>query len=174
MMSMWQSVAIMSRHQNHTPLGAVFTDLVLEVFRLNGQLLVAGDQMTRGAGLTSARWQVLGAVEIAGYPLTVAQIGRRMGLSRQAVQRVANDLRKQGFVTFEENPDHKRASLITLTGRGKEALAEMGNVQANWANGLADGMDPARLAAALCVLQELQKRCETTRNVPKPVNENNP
>ena len=37
------------------------TELVLDVFRLNGLLLAAGDHLTAGEGLTAARWQVLGS-----------------------------------------------------------------------------------------------------------------
>ena len=48
-----------------TPEAVLLTRLVLELFRLNGRLLAAGDAMTRDLGLTSARWQVLGAVRLA-------------------------------------------------------------------------------------------------------------
>jgi len=47
------------------------TNLILEIFRVNGLLLAAGDRLTRDLGLTSARWQVLGA--LAEGPLTAAQ-----------------------------------------------------------------------------------------------------
>jgi hypothetical protein len=39
------------------------TDLILETFRLNGELLTAGDRLVADLSLTSARWQVLGAVD---------------------------------------------------------------------------------------------------------------
>ena len=58
----------------HTPAGAALTELVLTVFRVNGLLLDAGDRMTKDLGLTSARWQVMGALEQG--PLTAAQIAR--------------------------------------------------------------------------------------------------
>ncbi|MDH3233798.1 MAG: MarR family transcriptional regulator, partial [Alphaproteobacteria bacterium] len=38
------------------------TALILETFRLNGRLLAAGDRLVGDLGLTSARWQVLGAI----------------------------------------------------------------------------------------------------------------
>jgi hypothetical protein len=37
--------------------GNAFTELILEVFRLNGLLLEAGDRLTHPVGLSSARWQ---------------------------------------------------------------------------------------------------------------------
>ncbi len=145
----------------HTSEAAALTDLILEVFRLNGQLLAAGDRLTKPVGLTSARWQVLGAIDLAGHPMTVAQIARRMGVSRQSVQRIANDLVGLDFVTFENNPDHVRAKLIILSAKGREALEHINAVQIEWSNALAGGMDAARLIGALEVLRKLRLRSET-------------
>ncbi len=130
----------MGQADRHTPEGALFTELVLEVFRLNGRLLAAGDELTRDLGLTSARWQVLGALELAAEPLPVARIARSMGITRQAVQRVANELAEEGFVRFAANPDHKRAKLVTPTERGRDAYARASQRQARWANRIAAGL----------------------------------
>jgi len=56
-----------------TESGEALTDLILEVFRLNGALLDAGNQLSKPHGLTSARWQVMGAIDLAGHAMTVAQ-----------------------------------------------------------------------------------------------------
>ena len=76
--------------KKRTPEGEALTLIILETFRLNGALLEAGNQLTKPFELTSARWQVMGPV--SEQPLTVAQIARRMGLARQGVQRIVNDL----------------------------------------------------------------------------------
>ena len=146
-----------------TPAAIALTRLVLEIFRLNGQLLVEGDRLTKPLDLTSARWQVLGAIELAGQAMSVAQISRRMGLSRQAVQRVANDLKKHGFISFEDNPDHIRAKLIVPTRKGQEALAQIELVQLKWSNALASGIDEVRLVDAFDVLRTMSARCETLK-----------
>ena len=83
-----------------TATGEALTNLILEVFRFNGAMLDAGNRLTKPYGMTSARWQVMGAIDLAGQPVTVAQIARRMGLARQGVQRIANDLEELGMVTF--------------------------------------------------------------------------
>jgi hypothetical protein len=57
------------KHTTHTPAGAATTELILETFRLNGLLLEAGDRLVADIGLTSARWQVLGAIALAPVPL---------------------------------------------------------------------------------------------------------
>jgi DNA-binding MarR family transcriptional regulator len=110
------------------------TDLILEVFRLNGRLLAAGDALTRPFGQTSARWQVLGA--IADEPRTVASIARTMGLARQSVQRTADVLEDDGIVEFVPNPAHRRAKLVRLTRRGRRILDRTTEAQVGWANKL--------------------------------------
>src|SRR5262245_55844783 len=100
------------------PPEALLTDLILEVFRLNGVLLAEGDRLVADLGLTSARWQVLGAVALAEAPMPVAWIARNMGLTRQAVQRVVNELSVEGVLDFADNPHHRRAKLVVLSDRG--------------------------------------------------------
>src|SRR5437016_12492641 len=88
------------------------TELMLEVFRLNGRLLASGDRLVADIGLSSARWQVLGAIALAGPHLPVAHIARNMGLTRQAVRRLVNELAADGLVAFATNPHHRRARLV--------------------------------------------------------------
>lgn len=136
------------------------TNLVLEVFRLNGQLLIAGDRLAATAGLTAARWQVMGAIELAGQPLSVAQIGRRMGLSRQAVQRIANDLNRLGFLTFSPNPDHARAKLAALSEKGIAALEQINTVQAQWIEQLGQNLSTEEIKDNLKLLRALRSKNE--------------
>jgi DNA-binding MarR family transcriptional regulator len=145
----------------HTSAGRTFTDLVLEVFRLNGRLLSAGDRLTKPVGLTSARWQVLGALEDQGR--SVAQIARKMGLARQNVQRLADVLEKEGIVAYAPNPDHRRAKLVCLTERGKKALEELGRRQAAWANQIASCARDSDMKLALDVLTKLRSAVESSQ-----------
>lgn len=73
-----------------TDRGLEFSELLVEVFRVNGLLLAAGDEVARPAGLTSARWQILGVVD--HEPATVARIARTMGLARPTVRQTADVL----------------------------------------------------------------------------------
>ena len=63
---------------NQSQKGLLFTEIVLEVFKLGGFLVSEGDQMGQEYGITSARWKILGALFLAGEPQTVPQIARRM------------------------------------------------------------------------------------------------
>ena len=145
-----------------TPAGDAFSALVVRLFRLNGLVAAEGDALARPAGQTTARWQVLAAVE--GGPATVAQIARMLGLARQSVQRVADVLESAGLVRFEDNPRHRRARLVGLTPRGRTALTTIQAAQRPWANelGAAIGERNLRQANELLdrVLRELSERRE--------------
>ena len=90
--------------------------------------------LAAASGQTSARWQVLAMVE--DEPHTVAETARTLGLARQSVQRVADVLQADGLVTFEDNPRHRRARLVTLTPSGRTTLEAIQAVQRPWADAL--------------------------------------
>jgi DNA-binding MarR family transcriptional regulator len=139
---------------------AAVTELILEVFRLNGHLLAAGDALVRDLGLTSARWQVIGAIALSPVPLPVSQVARNMGLSRQGVQRIANELESQGILRFEPNPHHRRAKLVLLTEQGRALYDAAAKRQKPWASALANGLPIARVEAARDLLRTLRRRLE--------------
>ena len=151
----------MTPRSARTPEGDAATDVVLRTFRANGAFLAAGDRLAAEEGLTSARWQVLGAVALAGRPLTVAQIARRMGLTRQSVQASVNRLLRDALVEARENPDHRRSPLIALTKLGRAKYARLQRRQVTWINELAAGLKPSELSTAARVLQELSNRLDT-------------
>ena len=143
-----------------TPAAEALTDLILEVFRVNGDLLAVGNRLTRSFGQSSARWQILGALR--NHPHTVAGIARDMGLARQSVQRTADLLASDGLVEYADNPAHRRSKLVRLTPFGTEILALISGRQVAWTNQLAEAMPVGEkeLRAALEVLRHLRVELE--------------
>lgn len=95
-----------------------------EVARLRGRMRALFADTRAISGLPEMELTVLTAVVNAAAPPTVAQIGRSLGHPRQVVQRAANRLAEVGLVTFAENPEHKRASLIVATETGRALKAD--------------------------------------------------
>jgi DNA-binding MarR family transcriptional regulator len=149
----------------HTPGGRALTDVVLELFRLNNRMLNAGDRLVSDLGLTSARWQVLGTIVAAERAQPVAWLARDMGGNRQNVQRIVNDLAAEGLVAFQPNPHHRRAQLVILTNKGKEAFSAAMDVQTPWINRLADGLRVAEIEATHKVISTLRHRLETNGDI---------
>jgi DNA-binding MarR family transcriptional regulator len=131
---------------SRTVAGDALSELVVNVFRLDGMLTDVGDALAEPAGQTTARWRVLAAVE--HRPLSVAQIARAWGFARQSVQRVADVLERDGLVSYEENPAHRRAQLVVLTPQGRSALRRIQAAQREWANATSEriGTDELRTA----------------------------
>lgn len=145
---------------SRTPDGDVATEVILSTFRANGLLVAGGDVLSASEDLTSARWQVLGAIALAGRPLTVPQIARRMGLTRQSVHATVNRLVADRLVELAPNVDHRRSRLVRLTELGERRYASLDRRQAAWVNGLADGIGRTELETTARVLGELCRRLE--------------
>jgi DNA-binding MarR family transcriptional regulator len=136
-----------------TEAAELLTEIVLLIFRLEADFIAAAEEIAAPAGLTAARWKVLGAV--LGQPRTVAEIGRVMGLARQSVQRLADILVEEGLAAYSDNPDHKSARLFTPTKQGRAAVARLAERQANWANRVTCDLTAKKLAACRDTLKEL-------------------
>jgi DNA-binding MarR family transcriptional regulator len=133
-----------------TPAGDAFSALVVLVFQLDGALASAGDTLARPAGHSTARWRVLAAVD--NEPRTVSQVARLWGLARQSVQRVSDDLVREGWAAYQENPGHRRAQLLRLTPRGRRAIGRIKAAQRPWADAVGAEIGEADLRRAADVL----------------------
>lgn len=141
-----------------TPSAEALTDLILTLFRVNNATLVWGDRLVRPFGLTSARWQIMGAIAYADRPQPVAWLARDLGANRQNVQRIVNELAREGLIEFQDNPHHKRAQLVVLTAAGKRAYDEAIRSWDPAAEYLARGLSSDEMATTLRVLSALRTR----------------
>lgn len=149
------------RKAQRTPTGDAVTKLILDLFRLSSLLLTAGDRLVTRLGLTSARWQVLGTIVAADRSQPVAWLARDMGANRQNVQRIVNDLQKEGLVAFQSNPHHRRAQLVVLTEKGKQTFDAAMRLQAPWVNELSEDLQVKDIETTHSVMTTLRKRLES-------------
>lgn len=144
----------------YSPSGSAFSNIILEIFRLNGRLLAEGDRMMAPLGLTSARWQVLGAIGTAGKDDTVSGLARNMGLTRQGVQRIVSELAKDGIVELIGNPNHRRAKLVVMTAHGNNLYTSTFDIQSPWVNAVAATIEADSINAAAATLHALRLQIE--------------
>jgi DNA-binding MarR family transcriptional regulator len=97
--------------------------LIADVAELIGHSRATSDALARSVGQTVARWHLLSV--LSGGPHTVAAAARRLGLARQSVQRVSNDLLAEGLAVSTPDPSDARAPLIELTESGRQLVAEL-------------------------------------------------
>jgi DNA-binding MarR family transcriptional regulator len=139
---------------------------MLDLFRLNSLLLTAGDRLVAPLGLTSARWQILGAIVAADRPQPVAWLARNLGANRQNVQRIINDLHGEGLVAFDANPHHRRAQLVVLTDKGGQTYDAAMRLQAPWINNLSDGLLVKDIETVQRVITALRTKLEGPEDAP--------
>ncbi|MGK5742714.1 MarR family winged helix-turn-helix transcriptional regulator [Micromonospora sp. URMC 103] len=97
--------------------------LIADVYELAGESRRSSEELAGEQGQTAARWHVLSVLSDGAR--TVASAARRLGLARQSVQRVVDNLVTAGLVTLHDNPDHVRAPLVALTEEGRTTLAAL-------------------------------------------------
>jgi DNA-binding MarR family transcriptional regulator len=136
-----------------TEAGAAATEVILTTFRLNARLMEVAQELGAHGGLTAAWWQVLGG--ILDQPRSVAAIGRRMGMTRQGVQRVADLLVERGLAEYRPNPDHRRAKLLACTEAGYWAIRQISLVQHPFANKVGAELGTEELRATLATMRRL-------------------
>jgi DNA-binding MarR family transcriptional regulator len=115
-------------------------------------------RMFSDTGMTGARMRVASVLAAPETARTVPQIARTLGLTRQAVQRVADDLAERGLAAWRENPEHRRAHLLQLTSEGRAAYGEGLQRKALWAQAMSEGLTPAWLAVATELLGLMSRR----------------
>jgi DNA-binding MarR family transcriptional regulator len=148
----------LARNNTNTAATAAMVEFVSQSFRLNSRLQLTADRMARDVGLSAARWQMLSVVGQATKPLTISDIARSMGLARQSVQRVADALSEEGLISYQPNPKHQRASLVTMTKQAATLLEQLDNRRIAWAREVADTLQVADIKAANAVLQAISEK----------------
>ena len=119
--------------------------IVADIYELAGGFRRVGEGIARTIGQTQARWQVLSAA--SDMPKTVPQIARRLGVSRQNVQHIAEALVGASLARFVDNPDHRRSPHLVLTGEGQTTLATLTRVARRHHQALARSLEGLDLIA---------------------------
>lgn len=118
--------------------------LYSEMFAAASVGRAVGEMIAAREGQTQTRWQTMWTIEAAGA-LSVPQIARRLGTSRQNEQRVVRELVDAGLAEFAPNPDHKTSPLARLTPRGAEVLASINGAAATCNQQILDRMGDSQV-----------------------------
>lgn len=143
-----------------TEISRLMSAAVVALFQANGKLLEWGDTFTAPFGLTSARWQILGAIALAGQKQTAPQIAEKMGVSRQGAQKQLNLLVDDGLIVKIPNPSHQRSPHYLLTERGDKLFEKVNfawQTHANKAGEAFSAEDLETTLRTLCLISRLHQ-----------------
>src|SRR3546814_15082052 len=93
-------------------------------------------------------------------PETVARLARNMGLTRQSLQRVVNEMVDDGMLCLLDNPHHVRSRLVTMTAKGRKTFAAPLELQDPWVKALSARIARYRFSVACPFLKPLPARLE--------------
>jgi DNA-binding MarR family transcriptional regulator len=147
-------------HYKKTPASNALTDLIRAVLRLNATAQKSGTRLMRGTGITNARWQTLSELFALEKRVTVSELARHMGLTRQAVQRLADDMVADGLVEFAENPGNARSMHLRPTTASKATYHEALEREWQWINAIAEDLDEAQITGAVALLEGITKKMQ--------------
>jgi DNA-binding MarR family transcriptional regulator len=97
--------------------GQVLHDLFREIFELHSVLSKIMDRVHAKAGFSTSQKKIMQTLDYMGSA-TVPDMAASLGVSRQFVQTVCNDLLALGLLKFRDNPRHKRSKIASLTDQG--------------------------------------------------------
>ncbi|WP_051012442.1 MarR family winged helix-turn-helix transcriptional regulator [Desulfobacula toluolica] len=146
----------MTSHVSEIKPGKIIHNLFLEVFALHDVLFGIMDKVHEQAGLATSQHKVILVLTHTG-PVTVPDIADRLGVSRQFVQTVCNQLSSRGFLQFIDNPRHKRSKLAVLTDPGRTAFQAAQQKENEIIERALPDLDPEKTAQACRLLKTIRQ-----------------
>ena len=139
--------------------GKALHDLFREVFKLQAALSAIMDTVHEQAGLSTSQHKIMRAVSQIG-PATVPDVAAVLGVSRQFVQTVCNNLLSCEYIKFRANPRHKRSKLVALTERGRNAFQQARRNENKIIEQALPGIDPQKAIEARKLLASIRTAVE--------------
>ena len=140
-----------------TPEGEAVFRLMLEVLQTFHRLRAVGAEEGAVTASGGGSWGLMRSLAEGG-PQTVPAIARARPVSRQYIQKLADELAAEGLVEFVDNPGHKRSKLVRLTQAGRTRYRSVSGRIQQLADQLGRGLDVKELAAAAEVIAQLRAR----------------
>lgn len=132
-------------------------DELLDQVRLLWHVTVqAGERLHEGEAVTLGMRAVLEFLEVNG-PRAVPEIARIRHVTRQHIQVLVNGLLELQLVSLDDNPAHRRSSLVRLTSEGQKAIARMRRRERHFLDGLELSAKPNELRQAAAVLSAVRE-----------------
>lgn len=127
---------------------------------MNTTVQKSGTRLMRGTGITNARWQALSELFALEKRVTVSELARHLGLTRQAVQRLADDMASDGLVEFVENSSDARAMHLLLTEAGRATYHSALEREWQWTNAIATDFDAEEIDRAVAIVEAITQKMQ--------------
>jgi DNA-binding MarR family transcriptional regulator len=149
----------MAKNNVKNRVGESLHDLFKEVFALQTMLARVMDKVHEQAGLSTPQRRVIQLLNRLGAA-TVPDMAFELGVSRQSVQVICNDLFSRNLIEFTDNPRHKRSKLVILTEPGHHAFQQAQQKEYQVIEQLFQGIEIEKVAETCRMLARIRKTME--------------
>ena len=101
---------------------------------------------------------LLRAIERSRYCCAIADVARRLRVSRQRAHQIARSAARIGAVELLTNPDDRRIVQVFLTRASRAELAAARSAERAWAAALLLGLDAHTMETTARVLRVIRQR----------------
>lgn len=113
-------------------------------------------------GINQTQFNLLSQLDRAPEGIRMGEIARRTVVTGSNVTAVVDDLQKRGLVTRRVAEGDRRATVITLTSKGRTTFAEMAPVHAVWIEEIFAEMSDAEKKSLVRQLDDLKAAMNAT------------
>lgn len=110
--------------------------------------------------------RVLGLL-LSGSDVTISQIGRQLGITRQGASRIVGSLRDRGYVALAPSPTDGREKIVTSTQRAMDFLAAQREAAQRIESRVRRELGPEALEGLHRLVEVLGARDEPARRGPR-------
>ena len=128
--------------------------LMANVYELAAVSRRESEVFARQQSVTVTQWHTMSVLS-DGHAASVPRIAARLGVTRQAVQRVADQLVNGGHVEHVSNPRHETSPLLRLTPAGEDALTTLWELSDVPRAAMLAGIDAEKISEAAGTLHAL-------------------
>jgi DNA-binding MarR family transcriptional regulator len=140
----------------HWQVAELMAEITAAAERIGAARTWGGEPVTR----TDGPWRVLAAVARSHYCLSIADLGRALGVRRQVAHELAHEAARAGYIELAPNPDDRRILQAFVTQPGRGAIAAARSVESQWLAVLLNGLGDREMATATHVLRVIRQRLE--------------
>jgi DNA-binding MarR family transcriptional regulator len=141
--------------------GSELEGLVLEILGAFFDLRAAGQEQGLVNAAGAGNWGLMRILREDG-PRTVPEVARMRSVSRQYIQKLANELSEGGLIEMIENPAHKRSKRMRLTRKGEREFERLTGRLRAFLGGMAADFRPGELRSATRTIRALRSRLAPT------------
>jgi MarR family transcriptional regulator for hemolysin len=136
-------------------------------YRATREIVVAGrrwrklaNERIRPTGHTMARWETLFLVAFSDHALTQGELARLLNVEGPTLVRMLDVLAKEGLIERKQSEIDRRVTTNAITVKGRQAIDDIMGVTNALRVEVLEGIDPAELATALKVLDQIIERID--------------